>query len=175
MGRANETEIGPSSRSIRRPMTKGRLLLFSILLVATIIMGVMVLYLLGSPGDIAVADVMPDPEGSESFFLKEGKFEVWHLASSPPAQVEIWGPGNHRYFRGYAESGSDSVFWGSDEYRMIGTFEADEGKYRARSQEGDNVLITDTTTVWLITLVFGVLLFATIVYYIYITPPKKNG
>jgi hypothetical protein len=173
MGRTDENDVGPSSRFSRRPLTKKRMALVSILLVATLIMGAMTLYILGNPEVVAVADVMPDPEGSESFFLEEGKYQVWHLVGSPASRVEVWGPGNHRYFRGYVDSGSDSGIWRSDEYRMIGTFDGDQGKYQVFSEEGDNVLIVDTTIVMLPTLLFGTLLAITIVYGIYIIPPKK--
>jgi hypothetical protein len=173
MGGTDENGVGPSPRFIRRPLTRGRLILLSIMLVATFIMGAMTLFILGSPEVMAVADVMPDPEGSESFFLEEGNHEVWHLATSPAERVEVWGPGNHRYFRGYAESGSEGGIWGSDEYRKIGTFKAELGKYQVFSEEGDNVLIVDTTPVSLMILLFGILLAITLVYGIYIIPPKK--
>jgi len=150
------------------------LYLFSILLVATIVTGVMILFLLGSPENTAALEVRPSPEGSVGFFLDEGKFEVWHRVSSPDSEVEIRGPGNHQYFSGFTGSASDSGFWGDDEYRLIGTFKGEAGKYRAYSEEGTVILINDTTTVFLMTLLFGTLLVTTIVYYLHIVPPKRT-
>jgi hypothetical protein len=173
MGRTDKNDVGQSSRFTRRPLTKGRLTLFAILLVATLITGVMTIFILGNPEVIAVADVMPNPERSDSFFLEEGEHEVWHLVGSPALKVEIWGPGNHQYFRAYADSGSDGGFWGG-EYRKIGTFDAEAGKYHAISEEGDNVLVIDHSLVLLTILLFGILLAITIVYGIYIIPPKKT-
>jgi hypothetical protein len=177
MGRTDEKHVGMSSRSSRRQLTKRRLILFSILLVATIATGAMAIFLMISPEATSVAEVRALPEGSEAFWLKEGEFEVWHRVGTEDARVQVWGPGNHMYFSGDTRSASESGLLRSDEYRLVGTFDGDAGKYRVYSEAEDDayVLITDPTMVYLMTLLFGVLLFSTIVYYFYIRPPKSRG
>jgi hypothetical protein len=177
MGRTDEKQVGTSSRSSRRRLTKRRLILFSILLVATIVTGAMAIFLIGSPEATSVAEVRALPEGSEAFWLEEGDFEVWHRVDSQDARVQVWGPGNHMYFSGDTRSASDGGLLRSDEYRLVGTFDGDAGKYRVYSEVEEDavVIITDPTIVYLMTLLFGVLLFATFVYYLYIGPPKSRG
>ena len=158
----------------RKPLTKKRAYPFLILLIATIIIGVIGFGILGGPSDIAVAEVRPGPEGSSSFYLEDGEYEVWHYENSPGATVKIKGPGNVTYFTSSMRSGTSTNIGASEGYRRIGTFEADEGNYQVYSNVGPLLYITEPTIILLMTLMFIIFLIATVGYGMYIIPPDKT-
>jgi hypothetical protein len=122
-----------------------RVAVLMLLIVTTIIVFAVFLIRSGDPADIAVAEVWSDPDGSPSFWLEEGEYEVWHEEALINGSLEIMGPGNKEYFSGDTGSGATSINQSDTIYERIGTFEADEGNYTVYSSYDTHIFITEPT------------------------------
>ena len=145
-----------------------RITVLLLLIVVTISLWAVFMIRSGDPADIAVAEVWSDPDGSPSFWLEEGEYEVWHEEDIINGSVEIMGPGNKVYFSGNTGSGSFVHNQSDESYERLGTFEGDEGNYTVYSDYDSHIFITEPTVSTEVVVMAGILTVITSLFGLYI-------
>jgi hypothetical protein len=172
---AKRKNIDPLYIGPKKPPRPRTIITIVILVIACSIAAAVSFFGTDDLSEIAVVDVMEVPEETQSFWLDEGEYEVWHEEDTPHGTVTIRSSSKELYFSSDTGSGGTSDLYGIKGYRKLGTFEADEGNYTLYQRVDSHIIITEPTLRFEAAVITGLLILFTFIYVIYVYARYERG